>query len=59
MHSASAVAAGGFRVILMAAIFYSFGTGLYIWARREQNLPVFNRWEGLLFDVPTGEVISR
>jgi arginine:ornithine antiporter/lysine permease len=43
------VAVGGFRVIMISAIFYSVGTGLYIWARRERGLPIFTRWELALF----------
>lgn len=43
------VAAGGFRVVLISAIFYSLGTALYIWARREDGLRVFTRGELLLF----------
>jgi len=43
------VAAGGFRVVLISAIFYSLGTALYVWARREDGLRVFTRGELLLF----------
>lgn len=43
------VAAGGIRVILISAIFYTVGTALYIWARREQKQLVFTPREWVLF----------
>jgi arginine:ornithine antiporter / lysine permease len=43
------VAAGGVRVILISAIFYTLGTALYVWARREQGLRVFKLREWAVF----------
>jgi arginine:ornithine antiporter/lysine permease len=39
------VYAGGWEYLLIAAVFYLAGTVLYIWARRENHLPVFTRAE--------------
>src|SRR4029453_665958 len=33
--------AGGLKFILLAAVLYAPGTGLYFWSRREQGKPVF------------------
>lgn len=43
------VAVGGARLLLISAIFYSLGTGLYIWARRDQAARVFTPSERVLF----------
>lgn len=39
------VYAGGWEYLLFAALFYLAGTGLFIWARRENALPVFTKPE--------------
>ena len=39
------VYAGGLQYLLIAALFYLAGTGLYVWARRENHLPVFTKPE--------------
>jgi arginine:ornithine antiporter/lysine permease len=42
--------AGGLKYILLAAILYAPGSALYVWARREQGKPVFDRtWDWLIF----------
>lgn len=43
------VYAGGWQYLLVAAVFYLIGTGLYLWARRESHLPVFTRPELAVF----------
>lgn len=35
--------AGGMKFIVLSAVLYAPGTALYVWARREQSLPVFSR----------------
>ncbi|RDY67393.1 basic amino acid/polyamine antiporter [Lysobacter soli] len=35
--------AGGMKFIVLSAVLYAPGTALYVWARREQGLPVFSR----------------
>lgn len=35
--------AGGVKFIVLSAVLYAPGTALYVWARREQGLPVFAR----------------
>ena len=39
------VYAGGWEYLLIAALFYLVGTALYVWARRENRLPVFTKPE--------------
>jgi arginine:ornithine antiporter/lysine permease len=39
------VYAGGWEYLLIAAVFYLAGTGLYLWARRESRLPAFTKPE--------------
>jgi len=39
------VYAGGWQYLLIAALFYVAGTVLYVWARRENRLPVFTKPE--------------
>lgn len=39
------VYAGGWKYLLVAAVFYLAGTALYIWARRENRLPLFTTAE--------------
>jgi arginine:ornithine antiporter/lysine permease len=42
--------AGGLTYILLAAVLYAPGSVLYVWARREQGKPVFDRaWDWLIF----------
>lgn len=42
--------AGGVKFIVLSAVLYAPGTALYIWARREQGLPVFTRvWDWIVF----------
>ncbi|TPG33545.1 arginine-ornithine antiporter [Mycolicibacterium hodleri] len=45
------VYAGGWQYLLIAAMFYLAGTGLYVWARKESHLPVFTRNELAVFAV--------
>jgi len=35
--------AGGLKFIVLSAVLYAPGTALYVWARREQGVPVFAR----------------
>jgi len=35
--------AGGLKFIVLSAVLYAPGTALYVWARREQGVPVFSR----------------
>jgi arginine:ornithine antiporter/lysine permease len=42
------ILAGGLKFILLSAVLYAPGTVLYIWARREQNLPVFTGVEWVI-----------
>ncbi|MDR0181889.1 basic amino acid/polyamine antiporter [Lysobacter arvi] len=35
--------AGGLKFIVLSAVLYAPGTALYVWARREQGMPVFDR----------------
>lgn len=39
------VYAGGWEYLLVAAVFYLVGTGLYVWARKEVGLPTFTKTE--------------
>jgi arginine:ornithine antiporter/lysine permease len=42
--------AGGMKFIVLSAVLYAPGTALYVWARREQGLPVFSRtWDWIVF----------
>lgn len=42
--------AGGLKFIVLSAVLYAPGSILYIWARREQGLPVFTRtWDWVIF----------
>jgi len=45
------VYAGGWQYLLVAALFYLAGTGLYLWARRESRLPAFTRAEWVVVAV--------
>ena len=47
------VYAGGWQYLLIAAVFYLVGTALYIWARRENRLPVFTKAEWAIVSVVT------
>jgi arginine:ornithine antiporter/lysine permease len=47
------VYAGGLEYLLIAAVFYLAGTGLYLWARRESRLPAFTKPEWGVFAVIT------
>ncbi len=42
------VYAGGLQYLLIAALFYLAGTALYVWARRENRLPVFTTFEWVI-----------
>mgnify|MGYP003583375205 CR=1 FL=1 len=35
--------AGGLKFMVLSAVLYAPGTALYVWARREQGVPVFSR----------------
>jgi arginine:ornithine antiporter/lysine permease len=48
-YSLFLVAAGGFRVVLLSAIFYTAGTALYVWARSERQQRVFTPREWAVF----------
>lgn len=43
------VYAGGWQYLLVAAVFYLIGTGLYVWARRENGLSTFTKAELVVF----------
>lgn len=43
--------AGGWQYLLMAAVFYLVGTALYVWARKESDLPAFTKGELVVFGV--------
>jgi arginine:ornithine antiporter/lysine permease len=43
--------AGGMRYLLLAAILYAPGTGLYIWSRREQGRKVFTPIDLVIFSI--------
>jgi arginine:ornithine antiporter / lysine permease len=45
------VYAGGWQYLLVAAMFYLTGTGLYLWARRESRLPAFTKPEWVVVAV--------
>ncbi len=45
------VYAGGWEYLLIAALFYLVGTALYVWARRENRLPVFTKPEWAIVSV--------
>ncbi|MFN8100236.1 MAG: arginine-ornithine antiporter [Mycobacterium sp.] len=45
------VYAGGLEYLLTAALLYFIGTALFVWARREKNLTLFNPAEWILFAV--------
>ena len=45
------VYAGGWEYLLVAAVFYLVGTALYVWARREVDLPVFTKAERVVVGV--------
>lgn len=45
------VYAGGWQYLLVAAVFYLIGTGLYVWARRENGLSTFTKAELVVFAV--------
>jgi len=43
--------AAGIHFLLLSAIIYGPGTALYIWAKREQNKPLFTAVEWVIFAV--------
>ena len=43
--------AAGMKFLLLSAILYGPGTVLYIWAKREQNKPIFTAVEWVIFAV--------
>ena len=43
LYTVFMIYAGGMKFILLSAVLYAPGTALYIWARREQGKPVFNK----------------
>jgi arginine:ornithine antiporter/lysine permease len=45
------VYAGGWQYLLVAALFYLVGTACFVWARRENGLPVFTRPEWVVVAV--------
>lgn len=45
------VYAGGWRYLLVAAMFYLAGTALYLWARKESRLPAFSKPEWVVVSV--------
>ena len=45
------VYAGGLEYLLTAALLYLIGTVLFVWARREKNLPLFTTAEWVIFGV--------
>ncbi len=45
------VYAGGLQYLLTAALLYLIGTILFVWARREKNLPLFTLAEWIIFAV--------
>jgi arginine:ornithine antiporter/lysine permease len=45
------VYAGGWEYVLVAGLFYLVGTALFVWARRENHLPVFTAVEKVLVGV--------
>lgn len=53
------IIAGGLTFILLSAILYAPGTALYVWARRERNIPVFVRGsDWIIFIVATLAAIA-
>src|SRR5215208_6582136 len=50
-HAVWLVYAGGLEYLLIAALFYLAGTGLYLWARKESGLPTFTKPEGAVVGV--------
>lgn len=44
IYTAFLLYAGGLKFIVLSAVLYAPGTILYVWARREQGVPVFARW---------------
>ncbi len=45
------VYAGGVEYLLTGALFYFIGTVLFVWARKEKNLPLFSKAEWVIFGV--------
>ena len=45
------VYAGGTEYLLTGALFYFIGTALFVWARKQHNLPVFTKAEWIIFAV--------
>lgn len=45
------VYAGGTEYLLTGALFYFVGTALFVWARKQHNLPVFTKAEWIVFAV--------
>jgi arginine:ornithine antiporter/lysine permease len=59
LYTAFMIYAGGLKFILLSAVLYAPGTVLYIWARREQGLPVFDTIDWVIFIVAiVGAVIG-
>ena len=52
------VYAGGLTYVLIAALFYLVGTGLFVWARTEQHKPVFTSVERVLVAVVTAASVA-
>jgi arginine:ornithine antiporter/lysine permease len=49
LYTVFMIYAGGAKFLLLSAIHYAPGTGLYIWARREQGQTVFTPAEWIIF----------
>jgi arginine:ornithine antiporter/lysine permease len=49
LYTVFMIYAGGTKFLLLSAILYAPGTGLYIWARREQGQTVFTTVEWIIF----------
>jgi arginine:ornithine antiporter/lysine permease len=43
IYTAFLLYAGGMKFLLLSAVLYGPGTALYVWARREQGKPVFDK----------------
>src|SRR5262249_745106 len=51
VYTAFIIFAGGMKFLLLSAILYAPGTGLYFWARQEQKNGVFTTVEGVVLAV--------
>ena len=49
LYTVFMIYAGGAKFLLLSAILYAPGTGLYIWARREQSQTIFTPAEWIVF----------